>query len=96
VLDFYCKEARLAIELDGGQHGEQRQQAHDTERTAGLEERGIRVLRFWNHVVLKDIDAVLESIYEALQDPHPTPLPRGEGVDPATDTRHEPKNVQDP
>jgi very-short-patch-repair endonuclease len=77
VLDFYCDEARLAVELDGGQHAEQ--QAYDERRSAVLAERGIRVLRFWNDQVFKETEAVLEQIYLALQAPSPgaarRPLP---------------------
>ncbi len=60
ILDFYCPEKKLNIELDGGQHAEQ--QAYDTERTKCLEQEGIRVLRFWNNEVLQETEAVLEAI----------------------------------
>ncbi len=64
VVDLYCFEARLAIELDGGQHSEQTER--DAERTAFLESEGVRVLRFWNSEVLGDIEAVQHVIMEAL------------------------------
>lgn len=54
IVDFICIEKRLVVELDGGQHSEQ--VASDAERTAWLEGEGFRVLRFWNHEVLKDIE----------------------------------------
>ena len=54
IVDFICIEKRLVVELDGGQHSEQ--VASDAERTALLEGEGFRVLRFWNHEVLKDIE----------------------------------------
>src|SRR4051812_27720627 len=81
VADFCCLQARLVVEVDGGQHNEER----DAGRTAGLEARGFRVIRLWNNDVLTNIDGVLEVILEALkkkeEDPHPSPLPRaGEGV----------------
>lgn len=60
VVDFVCLERRLIVELDGGQHAEQADS--DAERTAWLEAHGFRVLRFWNHDVLKDIEAVKEVI----------------------------------
>ena len=66
VLDFYCHAAGLAIELDGGQHDEPGARAHDAQRTAFLEGQGIRVLRFWNHEVLTQTGAVLQTIYDAL------------------------------
>ncbi|MBD9512483.1 endonuclease domain-containing protein [Pseudomonas sp. PDM22] len=59
VLDFYCHELRMAVELDGGQHLES---AYDIERDAWLVEQGIRVVRFWNHDVLARTDVVLEAL----------------------------------
>ncbi len=64
VVDFVCLEKRLTVELDGGQHAEQ--VGSDAERTAWLEAQGFRVLRFWNHDVMKDIEAVKEVIRRAL------------------------------
>jgi very-short-patch-repair endonuclease len=80
ILDFYCHQARLAIELDGGQHAEPEQACHDAERTRALETEGIRVLRFWNHAVLKHTNAVLQEIRDALNEspaPGQFPLPPG-------------------
>ena len=86
VLDFYCHDARLAVELDGGQHNEAAGRRHDARRDAFLAQKGIRVLRFWNHEVLNQTEAVLEAIYAAMdQAPSrvgpspPAPLPEGEG-----------------
>lgn len=65
VADFICLEARLIIELDGGQHaGHQR---HDQQRTDWLQGQGYRVARFWNNEVLANIDGVMERIACALQ-----------------------------
>lgn len=50
ILDFACIELKLAIELDGGQHGEL--QTQDNARTLWLESQGWKVLRFWNNEVL--------------------------------------------
>jgi len=80
IADFACVEAKLIIELDGGQHLEQK--AYDEKRTQSLSQQGFRVLRFWNDEVLKQTDDVLNVIYEALDkvNPHPNPLPsKGEG-----------------
>ncbi|HUW59959.1 MAG TPA: endonuclease domain-containing protein [Candidatus Bathyarchaeia archaeon] len=86
ILDFYCHEARLAIELDGGQHGESDQVRRDEERTRYLQEQGIHVLRFWNHQVRTNSSGVLQAVWDALFPasavtllPHPNPLPQGEG-----------------
>ncbi len=64
IVDFVCLEKRLIVEVDGGQHFENR--ANDEKRTRFLETRGFRVLRFWNNEVLTDIDAVLERISQTL------------------------------
>jgi very-short-patch-repair endonuclease len=64
ILDFACIEARLVIEVDGGQHNEL--QNHDSQRTAWLELHGWRVLRFWNNEVLQNIAGVLEEILNTL------------------------------
>ncbi|MBI3283316.1 MAG: endonuclease domain-containing protein [Burkholderiales bacterium] len=64
ILDFYCAEKQLAIELDGGQHAEQ--SAYDSRRDAYLNEHGVQVLRFWNNQMLQETEAVLEVIYSAL------------------------------
>jgi very-short-patch-repair endonuclease len=66
------------VELDGSQHGEQ--QIFDEAGTQKLQERGYRVLRFWNNDVLTNIDGVLEVIPGLWRapGPHPNPLPGGE------------------
>lgn len=64
ITDFLCKELSIVVEADGGQHGDQ--EAYDARRTAWLETEGFQVLRFWNHDVLTDMDAVLEVIGEAV------------------------------
>jgi len=63
IVDFLCAEARLVVELDGGQHGEE----VDSGRTAFLEGEGYRVLRFWNGDVVESFEGVLEVILQALQ-----------------------------
>jgi len=60
IVDFMCVSAKLIIELDGGQHAEQ--QIYDRKRTAFLEARDFKVVRFWNNDVLTNIDGVLESL----------------------------------
>ena len=82
VLDFYCDAARLAVELDGGQHADQRHAAHDVERTLCLAREGIRVVRCWNNDVLANIEGVVETVKIALAEkpsPRPSPAEAGEG-----------------
>ncbi len=80
IVDFYCTELKVAIELDGGQHAEPDALLKDRNRDRFLAQEGIRVLRFWNDEVLKETEAVAESIYRALtvERPSPQPLSRGE------------------
>ena len=81
VVDFVCADARLIVELDGGQHTERAEQ--DAARTAILQSMGYLVLRFWDNDVLANTDGVVETILNALQQqapepPHPDPLPSGQ------------------
>ncbi len=78
IVDFVCFEKRLIIELDGGQHAVRVEE--DLRRTDWLNSQGFRIIRFWNHHVFEDGEAVLEAISLALNPP-PQPSPtRGEGV----------------
>lgn len=62
ILDFYCPEKRLAIELDGNVHGFGDKTIHDKEIQAAIESLGIKVLRFYNTDVLLNIQGVLKTI----------------------------------
>lgn len=83
VVDFCCLEVNLVVEIDGGQHNEER----DRIRTRYLRGRGFRILRYWNNDVMGNLDGVLETLLVALdterakkKDPHLSPLPQvGEG-----------------
>lgn len=77
IVDFFCVELSLIIELDGGQHTEEA----DGKRSLYLEEQGFRMLRFWNNEVLKNREGVYQSICMTVAElsPHPSPLPAGEG-----------------
>ncbi|WP_373323115.1 endonuclease domain-containing protein [Methylobacterium aerolatum] len=86
VADFCCLGHRLIVELDGDQHGHEHRLAYDKRRTETLERRGYRVLRFPNHVVMREIDSVLDTIAAALSlgapsgtTPTPNPSPQGGG-----------------
>jgi very-short-patch-repair endonuclease len=76
IVDFASRKAKLVIELDGGQHDWQ--QAWDVQRTNHIEAAGYRVLRFWNHDVLGNLEGVLNEIQCALP-PTPDPSPQGGG-----------------
>ncbi|MGV3628756.1 MAG: endonuclease domain-containing protein [Betaproteobacteria bacterium] len=64
VIDFACLSAKLAIEVDGGQHAEM--ESKDAQRDAFLAQNGFRVLRFWNNEVLDNIEGVMEQICTAV------------------------------
>jgi very-short-patch-repair endonuclease len=83
IVDLFCPEAKLVLELDGSQHAED---PTDTRRDAWLKAKGYRVLRIWNNELTSNRDGVLEAIWTAVRDssPHPGaarhPSPsRGEG-----------------
>ncbi|WP_293382965.1 DUF559 domain-containing protein [Phenylobacterium sp.] len=73
-LDFLCRDAALVVEVDGGRHSEQ---VDDARRTAVIERSGLRVLRFWNTDVLTNRDGVCCTILEACGGERPgfDPLP---------------------
>ncbi|PTQ10902.1 hypothetical protein CLG96_10985 [Sphingomonas oleivorans] len=84
VADFFCAEAKLVVEADGGQHDEQVE--YDARRTAFFKHEGFRVIRFWNNDMLDNPEGVLAVIREALTLPlgsaeraPPSPL-QGEGI----------------
>ena len=62
IVDFVAYEKRLVIELDGGQHAEENDQAKDIQRDEWLNSQGFRVLRFWNNEVMQNLEGVLETI----------------------------------
>jgi very-short-patch-repair endonuclease len=64
IVDFFCSDASLIVEVDGGQHDANAEQ--DATRTRWLEERGYKVLRFWNNEVLANAEGVVLAIREAL------------------------------
>ena len=76
MVDFYCPEKRLAIELDGFQHLENKD--YDTERYEYLSLNDIKVLRFWNSQVSANIDEVLEKIKNILSSIPPPNVGGGE------------------
>jgi very-short-patch-repair endonuclease len=72
-LDFYCHEARLAVEVDGGQHYEAGHARRDAQRTRVLARGGLHVLRFTNLEVIEELDSVLESVWFELRRRLPSP-----------------------
>jgi very-short-patch-repair endonuclease len=70
ILDFVCLEAKLVVEVDGGQHNES---ARDLVRDQELADAGFLVMRFWNNQVLNEIESVVESIWLELERLTPSP-----------------------
>jgi very-short-patch-repair endonuclease len=67
IVDFFCPERRLIVEVDGGQHTFDAEHRADMERTRWLEEQGYRVLRVWNGDVFENIEGVCDAILAAAQ-----------------------------
>lgn len=65
IADFVCREKKIVIEVDGGQHMDAAE--YDGQRTEKLEAQGYRVLRFWNNEVFRNIQGVLETILRAFE-----------------------------
>jgi very-short-patch-repair endonuclease len=72
VVDFVCHDARLVIEVDGGQHARASEIKLDTQRTSWLACHGHKMLRFWNNDVLSNTAGVLELIAAELQTAPPS------------------------
>ena len=66
IVDFYCRECRLTVELDGAVHNAYWAAQYDSERTKFLEENGMLVLRFENGAVYENVQAVRDTIKESL------------------------------
>lgn len=81
IADFVSIDAKLVIELDGGQHQEKR--AYDERRDRFMKTLGYRIIRFWDTQIIEETDAVLETIMRELESvrPHPSLPPQaGEGI----------------
>ncbi len=67
ILDFYCADAKLAVELDGFQHGRPDMILKDEKRKQALADQGIEILRFWNHQWRNNREGCLLGVWDALQ-----------------------------
>jgi very-short-patch-repair endonuclease len=67
ILDFYCPSCRLAVELDGSQHGDDNQKIRDERREKYLKQNDIFVLRFWNDEVMDNFEGVAGKIVEEIE-----------------------------
>ena len=64
-MDFVCREKKLVVEVDGGQHAES---MHDRARDCALSADGYHVVRFWNSDVLSNLEGVLFALLEKLEE----------------------------
>jgi very-short-patch-repair endonuclease len=83
IVDFASFERKLIIEIDGGQHNEERINERDEERTTRLKEKDYRIIRFWNNEVLTNLEGILEWIRGSSKmkfHPHLNPLPSRERI----------------
>jgi very-short-patch-repair endonuclease len=71
VVDFYCHEAKLVVEVDGGGHGLAGEIDEDAQRMEWLKQSSLVVLRFWNTEVMQNLEGVLSKITEAFVRPSP-------------------------
>ena len=68
IVDFVCEEKKLVIEIDGGQHNEDKNIIKDLERTKFIESKGYVVVRFWNNEINKNIAGVYEKLVEIIHE----------------------------
>jgi 5-methyltetrahydrofolate--homocysteine methyltransferase len=75
IVDFYCAQARLCIEIDGDSHLEPAKEEYDSLRTARLEELGYKVIRFTNNDVRYQLQAVIDEIIRTIEENMDIPSP---------------------
>ena len=73
IVDFYCAERSLVIEVDGDIHGEQHQVVRDRRRESYLKSLGLQVIRYMNDDIVKNLDGVLEDLYERVSSSSTSP-----------------------
>lgn len=66
IVDFYCPEKKIIIEIDGSQHKENNQRVYDAQRTKYFENLGIKIIRFWDNEVDNNLEGVVLKIEEYL------------------------------
>ena len=64
IVDFVCREKKIIIEIDGGQHNEINNIEYDKKRTEFLNSEGFKVIRFWNNEIDNNIDGVYKKLKE--------------------------------
>ena len=77
VVDFYCPQARLIVEIDGDSHAEDGQAAKDEQRNLYFKKLNFRIKRYCNRDIVNNIEGVLEDLYKILTTPPILPLTKG-------------------
>ncbi len=93
IVDFICREKKIIIEIDGGQHNEQNNIEYDNKRTEYLKSEGYNVIRFWNNEIDDNISGVYEKLKLVFGINNITPSqpsPSGEGVSDSTSPQPSP------
>ncbi len=90
IVDFVSFDEKLIVELDGGQHFEDKKR--DQKRDNWFIGEGFKVLRFWNNDVLRNTECVLETIMKEIS-PSPTPSPQGRGNDGRQSIANKPRMI---
>lgn len=67
IVDFVCRERKLIIEIDGGQHNTSKNIEYDSQRSEFLQSRGFTVIRFWNNDIDNNIEGVYKEITKSLE-----------------------------
>ena len=67
IVDFYCHEQKLVIEIDGDTHYHDSARIHDRKRTKFLESQGLKVIRFTNREVIESIDGVMTNLEQEIE-----------------------------
>ena len=67
IVDFICREKKIIIEIDGGQHNQPAEIEYDKTRSIFLNSKGYKVIRFWNHEIDTNIDGVLSDSTKRVQ-----------------------------
>ena len=67
IVDFVCREKKIIIEIDGGHHNEDLELEYDKKRTIFLENKGYKVIRFWNNDIDNNIDGVFQKLKEVFE-----------------------------
>ena len=78
IMDFFCVELRLGVEVDGRFHGSTENIEYDLKRTVFLKEHGVELIRFWNDDILYDVDSVVMRLKQKIASIDNSPLEEGE------------------